>query len=138
MVSLLASPKFERSELLAKSVIRELEKPLGQPPPEGSEAVTLDRSAVLQVNERFSDPQLGEGLLRLEAANPEVSGSAAVIKTLSESGVVPEIDKLARTLPDDQVAELSRNLIELSKQGDTAGINSLVTSRLAGAGRINL
>lgn len=127
IVSLLSSPKFEQSPLLLTGAIRELEKPLEAVP---GEDVQLDRGQVLEVSERFADPQVGEGILHLEKINPELRENAEVVKTLGDTGLVPELDKLARTLPETELVELTNNLVELSKVGDVTRINEVVNARL--------
>lgn len=129
LVSLLSSPKFE-SPLLVSSAIRELET-RAEAPASGEETVTLDRSAVLEVNERFADPQIGEGILRMETINPELREDAEVINTLAGAGVVPELDLLARELPEAEVTELTREIVNLSRGGETARISELVTNRVS-------
>ncbi|MBZ0316278.1 MAG: hypothetical protein K8L91_07665 [Anaerolineae bacterium] len=132
IVSLLASPQFvseTASPLLTNAVVHELVRPLELPAPSGP-PVVIDRTNVLAVNERFADPQLGEGIARLEATNPELRENAAVVAAVSTTGIVPELDLLARNLPEAELTSLSRELVTLSNQGDTAAITELVTTRV--------
>jgi hypothetical protein len=90
---------------------------------------------VLQVSERFADPQLGEGILRLEQANPELRQDAAVVNVLGNTGLVPELDKLARTLPQEALTTLSHELADAARANDMTRITTLVSTRLGGLRR---
>src|SRR5262249_52502476 len=114
--TLLSSPKFDLSPTLLRAAVHDLERPLTQPPADPTAPPpVLDRATVLQVSERFADPQLGEGILRLEQANPELRQDATVVNVLGNTGLVPELDKLARALPQAELTTLSRELADAAR-----------------------
>jgi hypothetical protein len=122
MVALLASPTFTLSRTMVTAALRELE-----------EAETLDQPAVLTVAERFADPRLGEGLLRLERVNPEMAINERIIGNLASSGTVPQLDRLVRTLDDVELAEFAAELERVARRTPrtTPGhVAELVSARL--------
>jgi hypothetical protein len=131
--TLLLSPKFDLSPTLLRAAVRELEQPLTQPPADPTAPPpVLDRATVLQVSERFADPQLGEGILRLEQTNPDLRQDATVVNVLGNTGLVPELDKLARTLSQDELTALSRELADAARANDVRRVTTLVSTRLGG------
>jgi hypothetical protein len=139
MVSLLAAPQINRSDLLLRSVVRELETiPPAPTTPEAPgteptpETTTLDRPTVFRVAERFGDPRLGEGLSRLEASDPALTAETSVADTLAASGAVVELDRVARTLPARELTAFSRELTTVARRGDATAVNTLIRNRLEG------
>jgi hypothetical protein len=133
VVSFLSAPQINRSELLLRSAINELENaPLETPTTPGEQATErpIDRAAVLRVSEQFGDPRLGEGLSRLEAIAPEIKENDEVVNTLANSGDAIALDKIARTLSPTELTSFSRELTTLAGTGNTAAVNSLVRNRL--------
>jgi hypothetical protein len=131
--TLLLSPKFDLSPTLLRAALHALEQPLTQPPADPTAPPpVLDRATVLQVSERFADPQLGEGILRLEQANPELRQDAVVVNVLGNTGLVPELDRLARTLPQEALTTLSHELADAARANDMTRITTLVSTRLGG------
>jgi hypothetical protein len=116
MVALLASPRFTESALLSRAVIHELEtvrvesvQPGDPTPPEEK---PIDRTMVLAAGERFTDPKLGEGITRLEAAQPGLTAEPALVDTLVASRATTEVDRIARELPEEKVVEFAAALNE--------------------------
>jgi hypothetical protein len=100
LASFLASPvMLEGSPAAVRAAVTELEK-----------TESLDSGAVTKVAERFRNPGFGEGLARLEGGNEVFSGNSKVMQNISESGLLPELDKLSRTLPDREVKLLADDL----------------------------
>jgi hypothetical protein len=128
MTSLVASPKFAGSRTLLLGSLNELE---GQD--------KLDRAAVLKVAARFSDPTLGEGVARLEAASPELKSNATLVQALAKSGAVPELDRLAAKATPGELATLAADVTTAARTGTAAQaaaqVAVLVKARLAGAPR---
>jgi hypothetical protein len=156
LVSLLSAEKFAASRILMDGAIRELEgaKAAPAPTPEAILPATgetapggptpgetvpaepapakLDRAIVLQVAERFGDPQLGEGIRRLESVNDDLKSNDRVIRTLAQSGAVPELDQLAREIKDSgELAAFASEVGDVAKRGDVATVNVLVNRKLA-------
>ncbi len=128
MVALVSSPKFETSKTLLLGSLNELES-----------QDKLDRATVLKVAERFSDPTLGEGVARLEAANPELKTNNAVVQALAKSGTVPELDRLAAKATPDELAALAADVSVAARAGTPAQaatqVAALVKARAARAPR---
>jgi hypothetical protein len=113
LMTLLGSRKFTESPLLANAVVHELESAAAStdaPQP-------LDRAAILKVAERFADPQIGEGLKRLEQARPELDTDPTILEALVESEKVAELDRIGRTLRDAQLLAFTRALQEAAAGG---------------------
>jgi hypothetical protein len=123
MVALVSSPKFEASRTLLLGSLNELE---GQD--------KLDRASVLKVAERFADPTLGEGLAKLEAANPELKANATVVQALAKSGAVPELDRLAASATPAELATLAADIGTAARAGSTQ-VAAVVKARTGGAPR---
>jgi hypothetical protein len=144
MVGLLGSEKLAASRVLLEGAVRELESaraPSAGPAPgetgAGPEAgpaeqpaERLDRATVLKVSERFADPRLGEGLLRLEQASGELRSNDRALRTLAQSGAVPELDLVARSLQDDELDGFARELSEVARRGESEAVGALVRGRL--------
>ena len=90
----------------------------------------LDRASVLKVSERFADPQLGEGLLRLEQVSGELRSNERALRTLAQSGAAPELDLVARSLKDDELEGFVREVSEVARRGESEAVGALVRSRL--------
>jgi len=131
MTQMLGSPKFTESKLVLSSAVRELEATpaTGEETPEGGAKV--NRLAVLTVGARFGDPNFGEGLARLQSASADLADEK-VIKNLASTRLIPELDEIARSLPEDQIKDFVAAVIEPAKKGDTQRIAKLVSDRLEG------
>ncbi|MDT5062497.1 MAG: hypothetical protein QOH63_2956 [Acidobacteriota bacterium] len=102
LVSFLSSPAFEQSPVLMRSALNDLEKES-----EGG----LDRTAVHKVAANFADPQLGQGLARLENASPGILDKPAVVNKLIESGKLHELDRNARQSSEQELTDLAREFV---------------------------
>ena len=125
-LALLSAPQINRSDLLLRSALTELENA----PADASQPI--DRATVLGVAERFGDPRLGEGLNRLEAVAPAIRDNETVISTLASSGETINLDRLSRTLSSSELTRFSRDLTTAAGDGDTAAVSRLIRNRLEG------
>jgi hypothetical protein len=160
IVSLVSSPKFTDSPLLANAIVRDLEvardtptltptvvgtpgatDPVGPSTtgtggtpittgPSGTGTTTttgtLDRTAVLRVAERFSDPTVGDGLQRLTEASPDLATNTAVATGLAATGKTLEVDQVAATLPPDQLKPFATDITAAAATGDAAKIDTVL------------
>ena len=112
LTSFLASPLMLKGpDAAVRGAVTELEK-----------AETLDSRAVLKVAERFSEPDFGEGLARLEKTGSTFSGNTRVMDNLTKSGKLPELDRLSRTLPDEEFKALTKDLTEAGAGSDAQAV----------------
>lgn len=79
----------------------------------------------VRIGQSFTSDRLGEGWQRLLAAQPELQ-DATVARVITESRVVPELDRMAADQPDDGVAGLGAQLLELARGSQVAAIQALV------------
>ncbi len=115
LTSFLASPlMLKGSDATVRAAVTELEK-----------AETVDSIAVMKVAERFSEPNFGEGLARLEKTNDAFTGNARVVENVTKSGLLPELDKLSRTLPEKEFKVLADELIEVGSGNDAAALEKV-------------
>jgi hypothetical protein len=101
LIRRLAETRFIENPPLIKSL-------LSKAVPEGSEPKPEEALAALAV---VADPRLGEGLARIEKANPELSAALRSDPAV-EKGVLVDLDKLAREAPPNRLADLIRDLKE--------------------------
>ncbi len=132
VVSFLSAPQINRSDLLLRSALNELENAPVDADTSADTARPIDRATVLGVAERFGDPRLGEGLSRLESVAPALRDNEAVVSTLASSGEAIALDRVARTLSSAELTRFSRELTTLASGGDTAAVSSLIRNRLEG------
>jgi hypothetical protein len=118
MVKLLGRPGFAQSKTLVAGPLYELQR-----------KKQLAKTAVATVAQRYQDPDLGRGILRLEQASPAIATSAAA-RIIGRSLVVAELDRLAAALPDDSVAELAHQIAALVAIENPTAIRELVQARL--------
>lgn len=126
-IGMLSSPKFMESRTLMESGLRELLATKAADPATGEEII--GRAEVLKVSERFSDKRLGEGLARLELANPELKEDSRLVKALAGAGVVTELDRIARSLKEDEVKGFTDEVTEAARRGSTERLVELVKQR---------
>lgn len=111
MTAFMASPLMRNgSSTVIKAAVAELEK-----------APTLDSTAVMKVAERFSQPAFGEGLARIESST-SIAGNAQVVENLASSGLLPELDRLTRILPAEELNILSADLATAAGSNDAAAL----------------
>ena len=128
IMSLLSTRTFLRGPQLAvKAAVKELE---------GSQSTAgkINRLSVLKVSERFSESKFGEGIARLEEIDTAFKENT-VVNTLSDSGKVPELDRLVRVLPATKLKVFSKELSSIAKSTDgdpPKKVAKLVDERLKG------
>lgn len=118
MVSLLSSPKMQASRTLMAGALVDLRA-----------QKQLDRQAVFKVSERYAEPELGEGLRRLEEAEGDLALKENVVRNVTRSGVVPELDRLGRLAKDEEVAAVAREVVEAAREG-AVPLAALVKAKL--------
>jgi hypothetical protein len=141
IVSLVSSPKFIDSPLLASAIVRDLEvakdtptTPVpgatdpapGTPPTGVAGQSVLDRTAVLKVAEKFSDPTVGEGLQRLTEANPDVIKDPATASGLAATGKTLEVDAVAKTLPPAQLKTFAADIAKAAATNDAKSVDAVI------------
>ncbi|MEL7226873.1 MAG: hypothetical protein AAGL17_19065, partial [Cyanobacteria bacterium J06576_12] len=138
VIDLLSAPAIARSPILTSSALKALERATTEPSTETTDTATteaarrLKPSDVLNVSESFGDPQLGEGLNRLEVAAPAIVNNPEIIRTLADTGSIVSLDRVARKLKPDELAPFSRELTTLAERGDTNVVNAFIRERLEG------
>jgi hypothetical protein len=91
----------------------------------GEEGSTLGTEELVGKLAAATDPKLGEGLAALEKEDAAL-GKTLGTDRLAETGMLVEVDKLAREVPADKLAEFAVDLKEAAKHRDTLG-ESLAT-----------
>jgi hypothetical protein len=120
IVSLLSTSKIIDSKLLLEGALTELER-----------RETLDQSAALAVTTRFNEPELGEGIARLEKVTPDLGTNATLIRNVAGSGAVPELDRLVRLVKtDEELQALSETLVVTAKTGEPERVAELINKEL--------
>ncbi len=115
LTSFLASPvMLKGSDAAVRAAVTELEK-----------AETVDSLAVMKVAERFSEPGFGEGMARLEKSNEAFTGNTRVMENMAKSGLLPEVDKLSRTLPEKEFKVLTDEMLEVGSGNDAEAVERL-------------
>ena len=79
----------------------------------------FDQATILQATESLTAPQLGEGLAKIQAANPDMA-TAPVLQALGASGAAIPLDTLGRTLDAATLADLTKQIVALAKAGGNA------------------
>ena len=134
VTSLLSSPKLNSSKLLLSGAVKELEAAKTTDTSTDQPTEKLDRAAVLEVSNRFGDPKLGEGILRLEATNAQLKDDT-IAATVAQSGTIPELDRLASQLSDTELQTFSAQLTDVARTNpSTVGnlIKTTLNNRLGG------
>jgi hypothetical protein len=121
MVALLSSTKFTADPLLCNAVITDLEQ-----------VRPLDRAAVMGVADRYTDPQLGDGLKILEQTNNALTTNSTVLASVSQSGAVPALDQVGRLLPADDLAPFTGQLVQTASSGSPPVVATLINDKLKG------
>jgi hypothetical protein len=132
MVLMLSSPKFAASRTLQEGALTELRdahRTLTEAAPPQTR-VLLDRASVMKVAQRYSDPDFGKGIARLEATQPTLRDNETVIKTLTRAAVVPQLDLVARQLPEKDFAAFASDVRKLSEAGKADALNQLINAKL--------
>ncbi|MGG6297046.1 hypothetical protein ACQ4M4_21845 [Leptolyngbya sp. AN02str] len=146
IAALLNTQKFASSDVLTRSMVRQLETQaaIAIPPTQTSDTeaatdettlatppMTLDRATVFKVAEQFGDPRLGEGLTRLETTNDALKGSSEVVAALVDSDQVLALDRLARAIPSAELPAFTADLVAAASEGAEATRN-FIRHRLEG------
>lgn len=91
--------------------------------------VTLERAAVLKVEDRFSNPQLGEGISQLENFDERFRSDDKVVKTLAATALVPELDRVARKLPEAERKPFAETVLKHAAEGKTEALSELIRTK---------
>jgi hypothetical protein len=67
---------------------------------------------------------------RLEEALPALKKDSALAKRLAGSGHAPELDRLARLLPDDELRELAEQIEAAAKEKSATKLKRLLERRI--------
>jgi hypothetical protein len=135
IVFLLSSPKFGMSRTLVEGALTELREAHHEiaetaEPVEGARPL-LDRESVLRVAQRYSDPEFGSGTLRLEAAASELRDNEKFIRTVARAQLVPQLDLVARRLPDADLPAFAAEVLSHGNAGRTEPLAKLINLKLA-------
>lgn len=128
IISFLSAEKFD-SRLLMEGAIRDLESmttPADASISESKGQFTLDRGKVLNVAYRFSNPQLGEGIAQLENLDERFKADDKIIKALSATGLVPELDRITRKLQAEERKTFAARVLEHATAGKKAELSQLI------------
>ncbi len=132
MVFMLSSPKFGLSRTLqdgALTELRDAHKALTDAAPPDTR-VLLDRMSVMKVAQRYSDPDFGKGVVRLETAQPTLRDNEAVIRTVTKASLVPQLDLVARQLPESQFPDFAAQVKTLAEGSKTEALAQLINVKL--------
>jgi len=128
LTSFMASSMLRKdSGVATRAVVAELEK-----------AETLDRLEVLKVAERFSDPSFGEGIARIENSGEGLAGSSRVMDNVAKSGLLPELDRISRTLPESELNVLTNELLAVGSANNAEAVEKvkvLIAEKVAASGK---
>jgi hypothetical protein len=131
LLTAVSSQDTPASKLIMHGALTELEKSK----PETGEAI--DKLSALSVSSRFTQPQFGEGLKRLDSLRGQTEAEKAVdlqddkiVKTLAQAGVVPELDEVARRLSNESLKEFAGTLAAAARTGDASKSAELVNKTL--------
>lgn len=99
--ALLASPRLADSPTLTAAALGELAR-----------ADTLDHAAVLRLAAELATPGVGDGLARLEVAEPDSVPSPAALRELASGGEWRSLDSDAASVRGPQLSELARRTLD--------------------------
>jgi hypothetical protein len=120
--ALLASRKALTSSPVAEAALTSLET-----------AANRDAADAAAVAKTFDNPAFGGGLARVVAADEGVNDTQ-VLKDISASGVLPDLDRLGRVVTDEaQLKTITKGLLDLARGSDpqkAAKIRDLVNTHL--------
>ncbi|MEX0268918.1 hypothetical protein AB3R30_07240 [Leptolyngbyaceae cyanobacterium UHCC 1019] len=135
VMSLLTSEKLINSKLLLNAALQELEiaKTPVDPTVVGGEQ-KLDQQGVFKVAGRFADPRFGEGIQRLQANNAPLDDEA-IANTLAQARIVPELDRLGRTIPVAELPAFNERLAAIARTGNAQDVSKLIRQKLEESGR---
>src|SRR5262249_41658452 len=84
----------------------------------GKKGTRLRPNMVLEKLAPASDPELGAGLTKLEKKDTEL-GRTLKTDRVAETGVLVEVDRIARAVPGDQLADVAAELKKAAKKNAT-------------------
>lgn len=123
LMRLFSSPvMLSGSKIAVKAAINEI-----------SDLQTLDRLSIMKVAERFTEPEFGEGIAKLEKLNPDIIKNKKFIDSLSASGKLPEIDRLVSSLIPQEVGRFTEELASVASSGAKSQpkkVATLITEKL--------
>jgi hypothetical protein len=116
LVSFLSSPTVVASPLLLTGAIALLEQ-MQRP---------LTPAIILQVEMQYGAPKFGTGWQRLVQTNPALEANAALRNRLAVNPwMIPQLDTVARLIPDAELPSVTQQLVELSDVDLPTFINEL-------------
>lgn len=116
MMNLFSSPvMLEGSDVAVKAAVNEI-----------NSLDTVDRTSVLAISERFTATEFGEGVARLENANPSLTSTRKKQDLLAASGKLPELDRVAKALTPEEFRTFSTKLVDATK-GTKASSDKVAT-----------
>lgn len=90
----------------------------------------LDRAAVLAVAQNYDEPDLGEGLARVEAKQPDLRDKPASLAALVASGAVLDLDRVTRTMSEVDLTLFAGQIAAAAAANKPAAIRDLVNQKL--------
>jgi len=108
MTGLLAGTAFVSSSINSRMILRGAIR-------EFEQLATLDLPGANLITRRFGDPNLGQGLTRIQQLVPDLVAAAATMQTVAESGAMPELDLLGQRLSDADLTALATQVVNTAK-----------------------
>jgi hypothetical protein len=110
IVNLFSSSVFLKgSDISVKAAVNEINK-----------LENVDRESVLSISERFTRENFGEGVSKLETANPAFASSKKKLGLLVDSGKLPELDLIAKALTPKEFEKFSAELTKSTTGSDAS------------------
>ncbi len=126
VTNLFSSPVLlNGSEIAVRAAVKEISNIDTKPTDPDNDLI--DRASVIKVSSRFTQPDFGEGLSRLEKSDPSFGTNKKIIEGLVDSGKVPELDKLARELTPVEFEKFAKELAETASSEGTAQPNKVTS-----------
>lgn len=123
LIKMFSSPVFmEGSSISVKAAVNEI-----------NNLEKVDSASLIAINERYTAKQFGEGVARLEFANPTLASNRKKMDIVAGSGLLPELDEVAKVLPPKEFAVFSEKLGAAATGNDASSekVASLITEKLA-------
>lgn len=110
IVSLFSSPVFlEGSDIAVKAAVSEINK-----------LDTVDRESLIAVSERFTGERFGEGVSKIEEADPGLVTSKKKSEIIAGTGKLPELDLIATSLTPKEFEIFSAELTKSTTGGEAS------------------
>ena len=117
---------FATSDVLRRSALQDLKAAVA------ASATSQRHAVVLEVARRFGDEQLGRGFdamrQAVDATTQQDLQSDKFAAGLAASGVAPELDRAARSLPSDKLAAFTTAVVAAAVANKTDDLRRLVAS----------